>query len=260
MWQRWWIAVGFLTRIPIPTNIEFSQNQLNRAAIYFPWVGMLLGLIHGLLVLLISRWFSIELTIIMVITIGFLLTGGFHEDGLADSADGLGGGWQKQQVLHIMKDSTIGTYGALALISVLILKWQSNVDLFKLQHFYSAINIIALMVFIQGASRITPVLLMSLLPYCRDDQTSKVKPLVKKISRWSFTMVVLLLCAMVALISVLLGNIILSFSFLLAQLFLLWLSFVYFKKRLGGYTGDLLGGLQQLSELSLLLVMLAVLS
>ena len=123
-WRLWLIAVGFFTRIPIKTIPNFQQHWLNQASRYYGLVGLMVGILGA------SVWFashtlwpnSIAILLSMIATI--LLTGGFHEDGLADTWDGFGGGWTLEQKLTIMKDSRVGTYGSLALILSLFLKYQ----------------------------------------------------------------------------------------------------------------------------------------
>ena len=110
-----WIAVAFFTRIPVPASVEFSQASLNRASRYFPAVGWLTGVLCAAALWLFMQVFPQDVAVVLSIAVSLLLTGCFHEDGLADSSDGMGGGWTREQKLSIMKDSRIGTYGAAAL-------------------------------------------------------------------------------------------------------------------------------------------------
>ncbi len=117
------LAVGFFTRLPVPTWRDYQDAHLNHAAKYFPLVGILVGGL-GALAYWISHQFlpeSVAILISMATTV--YVTGAFHEDGLADSADGLGGGWDREQILNIMVDSRLGTYGAVALFFVLFTKF-----------------------------------------------------------------------------------------------------------------------------------------
>ncbi len=108
-------AVQFLTRIPVPAP-AYESDALSRAVKFFPVVGLLLGGAAALLHLLLAPHLPRLITAILVIAFLILITGCFHEDGLADAADGFGGGWTREQVLMILKDSRIGSYGGVALI------------------------------------------------------------------------------------------------------------------------------------------------
>ena len=116
------IALGFLTRIPIPQKTDFSEQKLNHASKYFPAVGWLVGIFTAGLFSTFETAFPKTIALIFSLLFAILLTGAFHEDGLIDTADGLGGGWSKDQKLEIMKDSRIGTYGAIAIWFALSLK------------------------------------------------------------------------------------------------------------------------------------------
>ena len=91
------IAIGFLTRIPISKKTDFSEQKLNHASRYFPTVGWLVGIFSAGLYLSIGMFFPKAIAVILSLLITILLTGAFHEDGLIDTADGLGGGWSKNQ-------------------------------------------------------------------------------------------------------------------------------------------------------------------
>ncbi|MEL6640743.1 MAG: adenosylcobinamide-GDP ribazoletransferase, partial [Pseudomonadota bacterium] len=109
-------ALGLLTRLPIPVDAEKAQARGAAAAWAYPIVGLVLGAIlvcaaWGLSALGVPE----EVTALLLIATAVVITGALHEDGLADSADGLWGGWDKTRRLEIMKDSSIGAYGVLAL-------------------------------------------------------------------------------------------------------------------------------------------------
>lgn len=127
--KRLIVAISFLTRIPIPPNLIFEAKDVGRAALVFPVVGALLGLIQILFLkafefsgFVPNSSLKAVLTAIILIVAGAFLTGALHFDGLADMADGFGGGRDKESVLRIMRDSVIGTYGAAALILLISLK------------------------------------------------------------------------------------------------------------------------------------------
>lgn len=113
------VAFQFLTRIPMP-NVAYAPDSLARAAIFFPSVGATLGYGAALLHRLTVNHFSRSVSALIVLVFMVLVTGGLHEDGLADAADGFGGGRDRVQTLRILRDSRIGSYGALALVLAML--------------------------------------------------------------------------------------------------------------------------------------------
>lgn len=108
-------AFQFLTRLPLK-RLAYKPDALPRAVKYFPLVGLAVGTAAAGLYRLLSAHLPIAVITFVIVLFSTLITGGMHEDGLADAADAFGGGWDRQQVLAIMKDSRIGTFGALALV------------------------------------------------------------------------------------------------------------------------------------------------
>jgi adenosylcobinamide-GDP ribazoletransferase len=106
-------ALQFLTRLPVPSFVDFQSDWITRAARYYPLVGILVGAISAGVLLAGGQVWSGLLPALLAVAAGVLVTGGFHEDGLADTADGLGGGQAPARRLEIMKDSRVGTYGVL---------------------------------------------------------------------------------------------------------------------------------------------------
>lgn len=107
-------SLMFYTRLPCPSYIDHSENYLNKATRYFPLIGIIVGTISFILFWIFNQIFNVEISIIIAIATGILITGAFHEDGFADTFDGFGGGWTKEKILEIMKDSRIGAYGAIS--------------------------------------------------------------------------------------------------------------------------------------------------
>ncbi len=108
-------AVMFLTRLPVGRWVRYHPDELARSTPYFPVVGAVVGGIGAVALLAASRVASPPLTVLAAMLATVWATSAFHEDGLADAADGLGGGWGRDRILEIMHDSRIGTYGAVAL-------------------------------------------------------------------------------------------------------------------------------------------------
>ena len=241
------IAVQFLTRVPVPRRVGFEPDWLNQSARHFPAVGACVGAVAALVLWAASAVFPPAVAVGLSLAATLLLTGGFHEDGLADTCDALGGAVSRDRALEIMKDSRIGSYGALGLLIVLGLKAAALTAL------PLALAIPATLL-AHSASRAAAVLLIRWLPYAGDIAHAKAKPLAQRVSRagawvavaWPAAVVLLLLWrapAQAPLIAT--GLLLLGLATLASAR---WL-----QRRLGGYTGDALGATQQVTELLLLL-------
>lgn len=210
---------------------------------WFPVVGLFLGAFCGAIWWGLAHSVSPLTAVLITVSIGFLVTGGFHEDGLADTCDALGGGYTKEAVLRILKDSRIGTFGTLGVVSVLAIRCSL---LFEIDHIKG-------WVLGQSLSRVAPVAMLGFLPYAdRLDGTSKSKDVARSgmiqagavcffglfvtiaaiFSQWMNTTSAIQLWGLVIGISCVLG----------------W----RFMKRAGGLTGDFLGATQQITELVIL--------
>ncbi|MGJ3255763.1 MAG: adenosylcobinamide-GDP ribazoletransferase [Alcanivorax sp.] len=236
-WQAFWLAVGFLTRIPMPVKIDYSQSLMNRSSLYFPLVGLLLGGLYAALFTGLAAFWSLPVCIGLVLAFHLWITGAFHEDGLADSMDALGGGYTVARRLEIMKDSRIGTYGAVALILALGLKVVLLMDAEPVW--------LALLV-TPAIGRLTPLLLMRFLPYMTDPDTSKSKPVAE-----AFNGQRLLLATLFTVVVALLFSVWLPALLAVGVVTLLWATSL--KRQLGGYTGDALGASVVFTELVFLL-------
>lgn len=233
--RQFLLAVQFLTRLPVPGRLSTTKEELGRAAALFPLVGVIVGAGAAAVFVLTSR--VVPLSVAVLLTLGFttLLTNAFHEDGLADTFDGLGGGWTKDRALEIMRDSRIGTYGALALIFLILGKYT----------FLNALEprqIWRWLIVAHTASRWTILPLCIWLPYARAEGQGK------------------LVAKQVGFSSVLFGTLTLLLTLLLvpwraaliafaAVLVVVYCCGWYFKRRLSGITGDCLGAVNQIVEL-----------
>ncbi|MCP5205762.1 MAG: adenosylcobinamide-GDP ribazoletransferase [Hahellaceae bacterium] len=238
--ELFFIALSFLTRLPVPKDLDYSQVNLNRASRYFTLVGWAIGALCALVFWLTSLYTSPSIAIVVSMAAGILITGAFHEDGLADSADGLGGGWSVEQKLAIMKDSRLGTYGALALWFALTAKF---LLLSQVADAFLAILIA------HPLSRVTSIALIFSLPYVTDPDKTKVKPLAEshQLSDLFVSIAIASLGLLLIWREALLIVITLLLVFAAARVFL--------RKQLGGFTGDTLGASQQISELAVYLVL-----
>lgn len=240
-----YIALGFLSRIPLPSQINYSQKNLNQASRYFSLVGWLIGGVCALTFFLGELVFPKNIAILLSMMISLLLTGCFHEDGLADTCDGLGGGWEQKQKLAIMKDSRLGTYGAAGLWFTLMLKY-------SLLNALSSTDIIIMLLVAHPLSRSVSTMMIYLLPYVSDDNTAKVKPLAESLQKQDLLINLLLGC----------GGLLLVFSQAL-WLVMILITFVmlfrlFLLKQINGFTGDTLGASQQIAELLIYLTVIAL--
>ncbi len=240
-WRLWLVALIFFTRIPVRVS-DFQDADLNRSGKYFPLVGILVGLAAAASFGLAIVMLPLPLAVLISMAATIALTGAFHEDGLADAADGLGGGWEKEQVLTIMQDSRLGSYGAIALFMVLLAKFEALTHL-------SAPLLPGIMLAGHSLSRFAALLVIYTQSYVRAE--GKAKPLATQLSGRELFVAGLFGLLPLALLSPRLW-------LALVPVILVWLWFSRkLKKRLGGYTGDCLGAMQQLCELAFYLGVLA---
>lgn len=228
-------ALCFFTRLPFIRWSGSSEDELNHSVRYFPLVGIFVGLFAAASFWLSGLVLPQNLAVLLSMTCTLLLTGAFHEDGLADSVDGLGGGWSKEQILNIMKDSRIGSYGTVALVMILLGKFQAIM----------AINpplIPATLIAAHAVSRLAAVWVIAQQEYVRE--TGKAKPLAQQITRNELLIANFFGLAPLALLPII-------YSATLILVIIVWLGFSRkLAQQLGGYTGDCLGAMQQLSEIA----------
>ncbi len=237
------IALTFLTRLPIPIK-NYSDSKLHSSVVYYPLVGLVIGGLIALIYSIALFVFSDPIAIILSMIFGFYLTGGFHEDGLADVCDGFGGGITVERKLEIMKDSRLGTYGTLGLVSVLLLKYTTLTQLS---------DVICALIVAHATSRAFAASIIFSSNYVQLDSLSKVKPVAKQMS--AFTLSIILLQTGIGLIllgmyysSLFIPIILLFCLIVIRQLLIRW-----FHYHLTGYTGDCLGFAQQIFEITIYL-------
>ena len=249
-WRLLLVAVQFLTRLPVPQFANYNPQWLHQSSRHFPGVGLLVGLLCAGVFWLGSILFTPLVAAVISTAFGIKLTGAFHEDGLADSCDGLGGGLTRERTLEIMKDSRLGTYGVLGLVSALLIK------ISLLASMPLSVAIVALIIG-HTTSRLLCISLLALLPYGGEIEHAKAKPMAQQLtsfqgllsSGWLLlagVLVVLMFPATVQQIGI--------WQWLLALLLGL-VATDYMRRllhrRLEGYTGDGLGATQQLSEIAI---------
>lgn len=239
-------AMGFFTRIPLPAWVGYQPDDLDRAAPYFPLIGLLVGAIAVGAWWLAGQFWPPRVALLLSLIVTVLITGAFHEDGLADSCDGFGGGYQRADVLRIMHDSRIGSFGAIALILALLLKLETLATL-PLQWLPAAL------LAGHASSRWAAVSLLATLDYVRPE--GKSKPLATRLG--GAGLILASLFGGLPLLALPPSAALLSLAALLLMRQLLAR---YYQHRLGGYTGDALGMAQQISELAFYLALSACLS
>ena len=276
------LAVQFFTRIPITGKLAdwvgFSPAMLRASAAHFPAVGLLVGAAaaacYGAFsALLPDSTYTPLVAAALSTVLTVLLTGAFHEDGLADVADGLGGSYDRQRALDIMKDSRVGAFGALALVLAVLAKvallallgsvevapsgWGDWGDLGNLDNsgggqdgapfagWFAASALLAGHV----VSRTLALLLIVWLPHVGDAAASKSKPLADAIAPRSLFVAFLWCFMALALVLWVQAAIHLIVACSLALVALLWMHRL-FKRRLQGFTGDCLGAAQQVCEIA----------
>ena len=252
--RHYLLAVQFFTRIPVTGRLAawvgYSPAMLRASAAHFPGVGWLVALVACAVatlsgMLLHGRMGSALVTAVLCTIATVLLTGGFHEDGLADVADGLGSSVGRDRALDTMKDSRIGAYGAMALVLALTTK----VALLALFNAYSGTALLAALVGGHVWSRFCPLVLVRLLPHVGDTATSKSKPLADQISRRALGVAFLWCFMPLALVGYVQAAPFLIAGMLTSVVALVWMGRM-FQRRLQGFTGDCLGATQQVCEIA----------
>jgi adenosylcobinamide-GDP ribazoletransferase len=252
-------AVQFLTRLPTPRFKAFEPAWVARSARYFPLVGLLVGCINVGAWWLASQRLPSAVAVGLALAVSLLVTGAFHEDGFADVCDGFGAGTSADRVLAIMKDSRIGAYGAIGVVMMLGLKWTTLDAL--------AVGTAVFAPLVIGAhlmSRWCAGALMWSLPYVRIDGDSKTRAAVEGCTAGEWLIGGLIGLAGFAPIaaSCLRATGVLEARALVAgalgAVAMAGIAAGYFRRRIGGHTGDCLGAVQQLTELAFLVAGLAV--
>lgn len=242
-------ALGFFTRLPVPAWVGHDGAQLAAAPRYLPLVGILVGVMGAAVTEAAALALPISVSILLGMIATLWVTGAFHEDGFADACDGFGGGYDKAGVLAIMKDSRVGSYGAMGIALLLLLKYLAlsevdvgldPVDDDAVEEVVSWLPIA--IVAAHAVSRLAAVSLMAMLDYAREDE-SKSAPLARRLAIGPW-----LLAAVTGLAPCLFlpfGHALVALTLVLAATLL---AARYFHRRLGGYTGDCLGATQQVTE------------
>lgn len=252
--RHYLLAVQFFTRLPVTGPLArwvgFSPEMLRASAAHFPGIGWLVAsaacaVFAGLSLLLPDTGYTPLVAAVGCTIATVLLTGGFHEDGLADLADGLGGSSERARALEIMKDSRVGSFGVLALALALMAK----VGLLALLAAKSPAAVLAALLAGHVVSRFWPLVLVHALSHVGDEASSKSKPLADRIGRGALG-IAAAWCVVPLAIAYLVQDGAFVFGGLLASAAAaLWMHRLL-SRRLQGFTGDALGATQQLCEVA----------
>ena len=252
--RQYVVAIQFFTRVPVTGPLAqwagFSPELLRASAAHFPGVGWFVGAVacitFALVGVLLQGSPFVPLAAAVASTMAtLLLTGAFHEDGLADTADGLGGSATREQALAIMKDSRLGTYGVVALLMVLLAK----LALLAVLDGQSAAAVLVALFAAHTISRFAPLMIVRQLAHVGDADTSKSKPLADRIGERELWIAAGWCVPPLLLAVAVVGP---GFALLatLAAAGAWWLMKRVFDRRLQGFTGDCLGATQQVCELA----------
>lgn len=229
-------ALQFYTRIPIPSTVQFTEENLSHSSRYFPLIGIIIGVLSALSFYLFTLAFHPLLALLLSLFVSVLLTGALHEDGLADVCDGFGGGYTKDKILEIMRDSRIGTYGFMGLLLAISIKIAALNE-------FALLDIPFMIICGHAISRFAAISFLYTHDYSSTGKATKSESITKKITNTDLGIsavfgIMPLLCFLnpwifLAIIPVYISRV------LLGSMFVKWI---------GGFTGDCLGATQQITE------------
>ncbi len=245
----WWtdlkVAAAFLTRLPIGPGNVGAMSALARASRCFPVVGLGVGMLGGMLyALAIVLELPPLLAAMIAIAATVAATGALHEDGLADTVDGFGGSGGRNRKLQIMRDSRIGTYGVIALVLAL------GARVVALASFEDDADAVAALILCQAASRALIVMAMRREPLARGDGLAAAAGRPSQAA----TLWALGLGGLIALVLAGIDGV----AALVAGATVAWAIAWLARRQIGGITGDVLGAVQQGSEIAMLLALVAL--
>lgn len=244
------LALQFLTRLPVPVSIAYTEHRFAKSVRYYPLVGVVVGSLVAIACYLASLIFPLSIAVMLSMVFSLLLTGGFHEDGLADTFDGIGGGQTAESALDIMKDSRLGTYGTLALVMMLLAKYLSLSEM-------PLHLVVAALVAAHGLSRLSSVIVIATSQYVRPSGTAK--PVAGAIDSRGLQLSIGTGVVIVVVSSLFIPVITLSLALaglVIGHVLMRW----FVQRKIKGFSGDTLGAVQQCSEIGFYLGMLVAVS
>jgi len=239
--NSFFVAMQFMTSLPVPWPITYSPDALARSAIFFPAVGLLVAGGGAAIYLFLSPYVVRDVLVVLILVYLVAVTGGLHEDALGDAADGFGGGWEKQSVLAIMRDSRLGSYGTVAITLGLLARFVFLKEL-------APDRFVGFLIAGQVLGRWTTLPLAYFLPSARAE-TGQGKLIARKISSASLLVGTGLAVAIVAVAL----KVAALWAVIVAVLMAATSGF-YYRHRIGGVTGDCMGATTQLTEIVIYLL------
>lgn len=252
-------ALQFLTRVPVPARVGFDPDWLNRCIRHFPLVGALVGAFGATVLAVAAGWWPPLVAAVLCVASTVWLTGAFHEDGLADTFDALGGSVSRGRALEIMKDSRIGSYGSVALGLILLLRVALIAALLE----HGVVAAVVAVIVAHALGRTAGVAMMGCLDYAGDEAHAKAKALAVAVPRrdvaaglaWGLLILASSCLWVDAPLSVTRCAAVLFAVALVVLGLRAWL-----RRRIGGFTGDTLGATEQLTECAVLMVLAATIA
>lgn len=237
-------ALQFYSRIPIG-KITYSEQNLSQSLRYFPLVGAIVGVIGALTFWLLMMVLPQAVAVVGSLMVMLLCTGALHEDGVADFCDGFGGGYTKERILEIMKDSHIGAYGVIAIVVLLLTKFALAISI-------DAALFPLVLIAAHTSSRFMAVVMLRTSQYVRKEKSKSSH------SRNKLTNTTVMVAAITAGLSLLLVPWQVGIGVVIAYALVFLILKRYVDKQIGGFTGDILGTLQQLCEIAFMVMYIAL--
>lgn len=259
--KRLFAAIGFLTRAPLPSKWQFEAADVGRATLLFPLVGAGLGAINVAALFALAwrgpvadgaaskvMWLPPMLVAVLLVTLGAWLTGALHLDGLADMADGFGGGRRREDILRIMRDHCVGAYGAIALILLIVIKVAAFHGLIERGAAVAPYLILA-----PALGRWATVPLGLFLPSARQPESGLGAAVMDHVGWYEFVGASVIAAALTWLTGGWRGA-------------LCWLGVIFItvfnarlcRRKIGGFTGDTLGANTEVCEAAVLILAVAL--
>lgn len=240
------LAFQFYSRIPTGKT-DYSEENLTKAFRYFPLVGIVVGGLAGCVGWAAAFIFPLSASIVLSLIAMVLLTGGLHEDGFSDFFDGFGGGYTKERILAIMKDSTVGAYGVISLILLFLLKFSLllSLDIAVLPFVLIAAH---------ASSRFMSIVLINTSRYARTENSKAMHTRNK--TGMTTTLIAFVFAALpLPFLPWQISAVVFPTFFAIY-----WALKRYVERKINGFTGDILGALQQLCELAFYMIYVGFIS
>ena len=228
------IALISYTRVPLRLWFDYSSEYSAQASRYLPAIGLVVGSVGAIVFLTANRFFSPTIALLFSMVATVWITGAFHEDGFADVCDGFGGGWNRDRILEIMKDPRVGSFGAIGITLLLLVKFSALHEL--------SLSIPQALIIGHAISRLAAISFMRIHDYVATAE-SKVSALAQRLSWQSLGIGIVTVGA-----AMLLSGSVAVWLAVIPVVIACWLLGRLFVRKLGGYTGDCLGAAQQVSE------------